>query len=193
MKAKIVFIADRSGSMFQIREDAIGGFNTFIEDQRKVEGNADITLVLFDDQYEVPYSNVDIKEVALLNEDTYQPRGSTALLDAIGTTITNVGDELKDLSEDQRPDKVIFCIITDGQENSSREYSRDTIKQMVEHQQEKYNWEFVFLAANMDAIAEGMSYGFMAQSCSNYDNTKDGIKVAYAHVSDSVRAMRTEK
>ena len=193
MKAKIVFIADRSGSMFSVRDDAIGGFNSFIEDQRKVEGEADITLVLFDDQYEVPYSNVDIKEVALLNEDTYQPRGSTALLDAIGTTIVNVGDELKDLSEDQRPDKVIVCIITDGEENSSKEYTKDKIKEMVEHQQEKYNWEFIFLGANMDAISEGMSFGIRAQSCSNYVNDSKGIHVAYASVSNSVRAMRTEK
>ena len=192
MKAKIVFIIDRSGSMGGLESDVIGGFNSFIEEQKKIKGEADVSLVLFDHEYTKPFTNVDIQHTKLLNEDTYIPRGTTALLDAVGRTITDVGKELREMRELDRPEKVIVCIITDGHENSSSDYSRSQIKEMVEHQQNKYSWEFIFFGANMDAFAEGGSLGFKFDNISNYENTGVGNRNAYASMSCMVANYRTD-
>jgi uncharacterized protein YegL len=192
VKSKIVVIADRSGSMESIKNDAIGGFNNFIDEQKKVDGEADLSLILFDHEYEVSYKNVDIKDVQHLNNETYVPRGMTALLDAIGKTITDVGIELHNLAENERPNKVIVCIITDGEENSSKEYTKSKIKEMVEHQRNKYSWEFIFFGANMDAVTEGVQYGFSPMQCTTYASTADGINVAYRGMSATVTQLRSK-
>lgn len=145
---KIIVIADRSGSMQMIKSDAIGGFNAFMEEQRKLEGKAEVTLVLFDDQYEVPYQNKNLKLVEDLNEDTFIPRGSTALYDAIGKTIATLKEEeLAASKKKDFPEKVIFAIITDGEENSSLEFTRKTVMQLVENSKTK-GWEFIYLCAD---------------------------------------------
>jgi len=193
MKAKIVFIIDRSGSMGGLESDVIGGFNSFIEEQKKIKGEADVSLVLFDHEYITPVKNVDINHVKMLNEDTYTPRGTTALLDAVGKTIDDVGKDLDEMKQIDRPDKVIVCIITDGYENSSCKYTTQQIKEKVEHQQNKYSWEFIFFAANMDAFAEGGSLGFKFDNISNYENTDVGNRVAYASMSSMVAGYRTDQ
>ena len=155
--AELVCIIDRSGSMEAIRSDVIGGFNTFIESQRQVPGTASVTLVLFDNQYEVAYQNVDLKSVENLTDKTFVPRGTTALLDAVGRTINEVGARLAKTDEHDRPEKVMVCILTDGMENASKEFSRTKIHEMITHQRDNYQWEFSFLAANQDAFAEAVT------------------------------------
>ena len=152
----ITMVIDRSGSMQSIRTDAEGGINSFIEQQKQEPGEANVTLVQFDTKYEFVHSGVNIKQVPPF---TLMPRGSTALLDAVGRAINETGSRLAEMEESQRPGLVVFVIVTDGEENSSREFTREQIKTMVEHQQSVYNWKFTFLAANQDAFAEGASMG----------------------------------
>jgi len=203
MKTKIVFIADRSGSMFSMKDDAIGGFNSFIDEQKRVEGQADFTLVLFDDQYEVAYQSKDIEDVENLNEETFVPRGSTALLDAIGKTIALVTEEINATDEEQKPDQVIFCILTDGEENASREYKKDKIKELIEQKQNDEDWVFLFLAANVDAFAEAGSMGLNSnvvlrngttiKTCDSYAADGNGIRAAYGMFAQSVSDIRNCK
>jgi uncharacterized protein YegL len=148
---EIVLILDESGSMGSVKTDTIGGFNEFLSSQKKIKGNANVTFVKFSDYYKVVNEGTDIKHVSELNESNYTPSYSTALLDAVGKTINSVGQRLKDTPENQRPEKVIVAIITDGYENSSKEFSRKQIFDMVSHQRDKYNWEFLFLGADIDA------------------------------------------
>jgi uncharacterized protein YegL len=180
---EIVCILDRSGSMESIRDDAIGGFNSFIESQKKVPGTASVSLVLFDDLYENVYSNIDLNNVSLLNRDTFVPRGMTALLDAVGKTITDVGVRLSNMTEDERPEKVMVIILTDGQENHSSEYNKNQIKEMIEHQRSKYSWEFMFLGANQDAFANASSLGVNVNYTRCFAATADGVTKAYGDMS----------
>lgn len=170
----IGFVLDRSGSMSMIRSDTIGGFNTFLNTQRESEGGAYITLAQFDNHYEVVHDYVDIKDVPDLTEETFVPRGSTALLDAIGKTVTSIGQKLSDMPEEERPGNVIIAVITDGQENCSCEYTREKVFDMISHQTEVYKWEFVFLGAGKDAIAAGMSMGFDGSKSVSYSTAKMG-------------------
>ena len=149
---EMVFVLDRSGSMSGLAADTIGGFNELIEKQKKIEGDAYVTTVLFDHEYEVLHDHVALGEVAPLTDKEYFARGSTALLDAVGRTIDSVGARLAAAPEEERPEHVVFVITTDGRENSSREYTAKQVREMVEHQQQKYSWQFVFLGANMDAV-----------------------------------------
>lgn len=189
---EIVCIIDRSGSMASIRTDAIGGFNTFLGAQKKLLGTASVTLILFDNEYETPIQNVDIKSVDPLTEKTFVPRGSTALLDAVGRTINEVGTRLANMQEQDRPEKVIVSILTDGLENASREFSRSKIKEMVEHQRDKYKWEFVFLAANQDAFAEAGSIGISKNMAVNFEQTGAGTRDAYNSLNMMVSEFRTK-
>ncbi len=165
----ITMVIDRSGSMQSIQSDAEGGINSFIEQQKQEPGEANVTLVQFDTDYEFVHSGVPVKLVPTF---TLVPRGSTALLDAVGRAINETGARLAAVKESQRPGLVVFVIVTDGQENSSREFTREQIRTMVEHQQSAYKWQFTFLAANQDAFAEGASMGFAQDGIAAFSTGK---------------------
>ncbi len=177
--ADITIVLDRSGSMSNVATDTIGGFNTFLDSQKKTPGTATFTLHQFDGKFETVVNAEDIQKVQDLTSKTFVPRGMTALLDAIGRSVTDAGARLEKLPEGERPAKVIFVILTDGYENSSREFTREQIFKMVEHQKEKYSWEFVYLGANQDAIQVGGSLGINAQSSMTYASNTLGTQALY--------------
>ncbi len=189
---EIICVIDRSGSMASIKDDAIGGFNTFLEDQKKLPGNATLTYAQFDTEYEIVYENKPLQEVPLLDDKTFVPRGATALLDAVGRTINSVGQRLDKMNKDSKPSKIVVAILTDGEENSSREFKKDQIKQLVEQQRSKYSWEFIFLAANQDAFAEGISLGMKGADTISFAATGNGIKKAYKGMTQTVASYRTK-
>jgi hypothetical protein len=152
--SEIVIILDESGSMGSCKTDTIGGVNLFLENQKRIKGEVMVTLVKFSDYYKIVNDAVPLDQVAYLDENNYTPSFTTALLDAVGKTINTIGKRLGDIPETERPEKVIFAVITDGYENSSREFTRNQVFQMVSHQKEKYSWEFVFLGADIDAWGE---------------------------------------
>jgi len=186
MKTEIIAILDRSGSMASIVADAIGGFNTFLADQKAAPGEARMTLALFDDRYDVLYAGKPIQEADPLTDKTFVPRGGTALLDAIGKTMNLQGARIK---AEGWAEKVIVCILTDGGENQSREFTRDQIKTMVTHA-EGHGWSFVFLAANQDAFAAGASYGISAAHTMAFAANATGTQTAYASMSATTRSLR---
>ena len=188
---EMVFILDRSGSMSRLVDDTIGGFNSMIENQKKEEGEAYVTTVLFDDQYELLHNHEDIKDVKPITNKEYYVRGMTALLDAIGKTINSVGKRLSETPEEERPEKVIFVITTDGAENASREFTRSVVKDMIEHQQTKYSWQFMFLGANIDAVAEADSLGITASHAHTYTANSVGTASIYNAMSDAVSCLRS--
>ena len=188
---EIVFILDRSGSMSNLTNDTIGGFNSFVETQKQEDGEAVLTTVLFDDQYEVLHDGVDIKSVEKLTNKQYFARGMTALLDAIGKTINTVGERLSKTEENDKPSKVIFVITTDGQENSSREFTQAKVKEMIELQTNQYNWQFLFLGANIDAVDTAQNFGIQGQFASNYTASSVGTDSLYSTLSKSVASYRS--
>lgn len=177
---EMVFVLDRSGSMSGLAADTIGGFNELIEKQKKIEGDAYVTTVLFDHEYEVLHDHVALEEVAPLTDKEYFARGSTALLDAVGRTIDAVGARLAATAEDERPEHVVFVITTDGRENSSREYTAKRVRGMIEHQQQKYSWQFVFLGANMDAVSEARKLGISAKYAADFTPSHSGVRKMYS-------------
>lgn len=177
---EIVFILDRSGSMSGLEKDTIGGFNSTIEKQKKEEGEAFVSTVLFDSEMEVLHDRVPLASIAPLTEKEYYARGCTALLDAIGGAIHHIGNVHKYARDEDRPEKTIFVITTDGYENASRKYTSDRVKQMIERQKEKYGWEFIFLGANIDAIETAKSFGISEERAANFVNDGDGIEVMYS-------------
>lgn len=186
----ITFIIDRSGSMAGLRDDVIGSFNTFIDDQKKVKGEATFSLIQFDDQYEVDYEAVDIQDVKHLDRSTYSPRGMTAMFDAIGKTITATGKRLSDMPEALRPEKVIMMIQTDGQENASFEYTSEIVKSLIKEQQDVYSWEFVFLGSNIDAVGAATNIGIKMGNSMTYANNMAGTTCAFASVSRNMASYR---
>lgn len=187
---EIICIVDRSGSMEVIRDHAIGGFNAFLHEQQALPGDASLTLVLFDDQYDVVVDRVDIQQVPPLDQKTFVPRGATALLDAMGRTIDAVGDRLAGTPEPERPGQVIIVTLTDGEENSSRHYSRHDVFDRVAHQRDTYGWEFLFLAANQDAIAAAAALAIDAGHAVNFAANAQGTAIAFATASAAVGASR---
>ncbi len=184
-------LLDRSGSMGSIRDDVIGGFNAFLKDQQiDAKGEATISLVQFDDRYEENYLHVSLETARPLNEESYVPRGSTALLDAMGRFITDLGSKFKAMSEAERPGRVIVCVFTDGYENASREFNFQRIADMVKEQEDKYNWVFTFLGANIDSFATGGQLGIKGANTANYAGTSRGIRSGYAAVSASIKGAR---
>lgn len=171
---EIVCVVDKSGSMSSVRNDAVGAFNTFLDEQKKLPGTAKLTLTLFDTDYRIVHDGVDIQKVPNLDDKSYVPGGSTALLDAAGRTIDKVGERLVNTPEAERPEKVIMVILTDGEENSSKEYSREQLMAKINHQRDTYKWEFIFLAANQDAIQAGQGIGI--QHNINYCSTGAGTR-----------------
>ena len=187
---EMVFILDRSGSMQRLTDDTIGGFNSMIENQKKEEGEAFVTTVLFDDEYELLHDHIDINEVQPITNAEYYARGLTALLDAVGNTINFIGNRLSATPEDERPDKVIFVITTDGMENASREFVKSTVKEMIEHQQNKYSWTFMFLGANMDAVVEAASLGINTDFARTYTASGVGTQSVYSAMSCAMSCAR---
>ena len=177
---EMVFVLDRSGSMSGLAADTIGGFNELIEKQKKIEGDAYVTTVLFDHEYEVLHDHVALEEIAPLTDKEYFARGSTALLDAVGRTIDAVGARLAATAEEERPEHVVFVITTDGMENSSREYTAKRVRGMIEHQQQKYSWQFVFLGANMDAVSEARNLGISAKYAADFTPSHSGVRKMYS-------------
>ena len=192
MKSEIICIIDRSGSMAAIAKDAIGGFNTFLEEQKKVSGEATLTFILFDTEYEIIHENRPLNDVLMLDRKTFQPRGMTALLDAIGRTIDDTGRRLSNMPEQHRPNKIIVAILTDGEENSSKQYNLSKIKEMITHQKESYQWEFIFLGANQDAFAEAAKIGIDAKDSFNFAATDKGVRSAYTNMTQTVKRYRTK-
>lgn len=187
---EVVFILDRSGSMSSLTTDTIGGFNSFVDQQKKEDGECFLTTILFDDQYEVLHDHIDIQEVAPLTDKEYFARGMTALLDATGKAINTVGSRLASTDEDERPENVIVVITTDGQENSSKEFDAKKIKEMVSEQESKYNWSFLFLGANIDAFAEGGTYGFDVSRTAQFTADSIGTQSLYSSVTNFVADTR---
>ena len=186
---EIIFLIDRSGSMGGLESDTIGGFNGFIEKQRQLEGKTLVTTVLFDDKYELLWNGRDADTVRFSGKE-YFVRGCTALLDAVGKTILDVGCRLSGMQEDERPDKVIFVITTDGLENASREFTYAKVRELIKHQQEKYSWEFIFLGANIDAAKEAGSIGICADNAISFEASKKGVEAMYCRVSEAVSEKR---
>ena len=183
-------IVDASGSMSHLTHDTIGNFNTFLKEQKEFPGEAVFTLCTFNTDYRLVHDFVKIAGVPDLDKDTYRPNGGTALLDAVGTTIDSVGRKLAALPEEERPSKVIFLIITDGHENSSHRYGAEQVKSMVEHQKDVYSWEFVFMGANIDAIAAGTGLGISMQNTLNYAPTAAGTHKLYRSISENMTSYR---
>ncbi len=187
---QIVCILDRSGSMSGLVKDTIGGYNTFIENQKQEPGEALVTTILFDDQYEVLINAADIKAVQPITGKDYFARGMTALYDAVGKTIDDLGHRLAGMAEEERPSKVIMVIITDGLENASKEYSQNRVKEMITHQTEKYSWQFIFMGANIDSAKEASSIGINADFSMDYAATGAGTASVYASADRAVSQMR---
>jgi len=187
---EIAYILDRSGSMQPHQEAAITGFNDFLEHQLDTPGDGRFTLVLFDDEYLVPVAARPLEEVAKLDASTYVPRGSTALLDAIGRTIDTLGKRLDATPEPERPGKVVVAIYTDGLENASERYRWMDIASRIKHQREAYKWEFMFLAANQDAIATAAQLNIGHQFASNVAATAEGLHAAHRAASRKLSSLR---
>ncbi len=188
---EIVSLVDRSGSMQSILDDAIGGFNTFLRSQQAQPGEAKLSLILFDHEYQVVHQAVDIQQVEPLNQDTYVPRGSTALLDAVGKTIDAVGERLAATLESEKPSQVIVSILTDGYENASQTYSKPKVAEMIKHQTEKYNWAFEFQAANMDAFAAAKELSIAPDRVVQFEATSEGVREAFDQQSQRISAIRS--
>ena len=187
---ELVMILDRSGSMSGLESDTIGGYNSMLKKQRETEGEVLVSTVLFDHIIEVLHDRVPLDEVPEITEKDYYVRGCTALLDAVGGAIHHIGNVHKYAREEDRPEKTIFVITTDGMENASHQYTYDRVKQMVERQKEKFGWEFLFLGANIDAIETAGRFGISADRAANYNSDHEGTALNYEVLSDAVADMR---
>ena len=187
---ELVFILDRSGSMAGLEGDTIGGFNAMIEKQRGEPGEAVISTVLFDNETEVIHDRIPLDRVPRLTEKEYYVRGCTALLDAVGGAIHHIGNVHKYAREEDRPEKTLFVITTDGLENASRRYTYDKVKAMIERQRERYGWEFLFLGANIDAAREAARFGIRADCAADYHADSMGTEAVYESVCEAVCQVR---
>ncbi len=187
---EMVFILDKSGSMSGLEADTIGGFNGMIERQKKEEGEALISTVLFSDESVVIHDRVDLRKIEPMTDRQYFVGGCTALIDAIGGAIHHIGNVHKYAREEDRPEHTIFVITTDGMENASRRYSSDKVKAMVQRQKDKYGWEFLFLGANIDAVETAAHFGISEDRAVTFRNDSKGQALNYAEVSEAVRTVR---
>ena len=190
---EIVFILDKSGSMSGLEADTIGGYNSFLEKQKKEEGEAYVSTVLFSDTNNVIHDRVPIKKIEPMNDKQYCVGGCTALLDAIGGAIKHIGNVHKYAREEDRPEKTVFVITTDGQENSSHIYDYEKIKKLVKKQQEKYGWEFIFLGANIDAIGEAGKLGIASNRAVRYECDGAGTMLNFNCMSESISLFRASE
>ena len=187
---EMVFILDRSGSMSGLETDTIGGFNGMIERQKKEEGEALVSTVLFSDESKVIHDRVDLKKIEPMTDKQYYVGGCTALIDAIGSAIHHIGNVHKYAREEDQPEHTIFVITTDGMENASHRYTSDQVKDMVKRQKEKYGWEFLFLGANIDAVETAARFGIAEDRAVNYHCDSLGQARVYEGVDRAVRSVR---
>lgn len=187
---ELIFILDKSGSMSGLEKDTIGGYNSMLEKQKALDGACFITTVLFDNQYDLLHDRIDIRAVKPITEKEYCVGGSTALLDAIGTTIHKIGNAQRNTADDYRAEKVMFVIITDGEENSSREYSSQKVKEQIERQKEKYGWEFIFIGSNIDAVETARGFGIDADRAVDYVSDSKGTALNFNMLNEAVAEFR---
>ena len=187
---ELVFILDKSGSMSGLESDTIGGYNSMLQKQKVLEGEAAVTTVLFDNHYQLLHDRINIKGIRPITEKEYYVGGSTALMDAIGITINKIVNVQKNTSPEEKAEKVIFVITTDGMENASREYNRAMVKKLIERQEKEYGWEFIFLGANIDAVEYAENIGIRADRAANYHADPKGIRANYDAISNAVYCMR---
>ena len=185
---EIIFVVDKSGSMGHLRQDTIGGFNSFVESQ-KDDTKTTLTTVLFDSTWKILHDGLDVYEVKPMTKEDYVPGGFTAMLDAIGETITRVQERHDDLGE-EKPDNVLFVITTDGQENASQSFNKTQIEKMIKHQTNSHEWEFIFLGANMDAVQEAANIGITSDRAVSYDWTAQGTDALYSTITTAACASK---
>lgn len=190
---EIIFILDRSGSMSGLESDTIGGFNSLIKKQKQEEGEALITTVLFDDSYELLHNRMNIKTIEPITPREYYVRGTTALLDAVGMTIYKTIKAQRDSSKEEQAENVMFVIITDGMENASREYNYEKVKKMINYQKAEYDWEFLFLGANIDAAETAKQFGISKDRSANYNPDGKGTRLNYQVLNDAVSMKRSSQ
>ena len=188
---ELVFILDKSGSMAGLEKDTIGGFNSMLTKQKAEAGQCRVTTVLFDNRYMLLHDRIDIRAVSPITEKEYSVGGSTALLDAIGRSIKKIADVQRSTADEYRAEKVIFIIITDGEENSSREFSADTIRKLISEEKERYGWEFLFLGANIDAVETAGRFGISADRAAEYVPDAKGTALNYAVMCEAVTEFRS--
>lgn len=190
---EIIFILDRSGSMSGLESDTVGGFNAMIEKQKKEEGEALISTVLFDNESKVLHDRVEVQKIERMTEKDYSPGGCTALLDAIGGAIRHIGNIHKYARHEDVPERTIFVITTDGMENASRYYTVEEVKRMIARQKERYGWEFLFLGANIDAVETARAFGIGEDRAVNYHADAQGTQLNYEVVGAAIRRFRRRK
>ena len=190
---EIVFILDRSGSMSGLEKDTIGGFNAMIEKQKKENGEALVSTVLFDNDSEVIHDRVRIEKVEPMTEEDYYVRGCTALLDAVGGAVHHISNVHKYAREEDVPEKTLFVITTDGMENASRRYSAQKVKSMIQYEKEKHGWEFLFLGANIDAVKTAEKFGIDEDRAVNYCCDAEGTELNYEVISEAVSTVRARR
>ena len=187
---ELVFILDKSGSMSGLEADTIGGYNSMLSKQQAEEGECRITTLLFNNSFHLLHDRIDLKAVGPITENEYRVGGSTALLDAIGLTVDKIGNAQKNTAEDYRAEKVLVVIITDGEENSSREYSSDKVKMMIERQKNRFGWEFIFLGANIDSVETAGRFGIGRNRAVDYVPDKQGVNLNYSTLNSTVAEYR---
>ena len=187
---ELVFILDKSGSMGGLEPDTIGGYNSMLKKQQEVEGECRITTVLFNNNYELLHDRIDIKAVSPITEKEYFVGGPTALIDAVGSTIHKIVKAQKHTGEDFQAEKVMFVIITDGEENSSREYSLEKVKAQIEKQKSEYGWEFIFLGANLDSVETAGRFGIAKDRAIDYIADKSGTRLNFKVMASAVTTFR---
>ncbi len=187
---ELVFILDKSGSMSGMEADTVGGFNSMLDKQKAEKGDVLVSTVLFSNDSTVLYDRVNIQKIEHMTAHQYQVGGCTALLDAIGGAIHHIGNVHKYAREEDRPEHTIFVIITDGEENASHSYSAERVKEMIERQKERYQWEFIFLAANIDAVTTAARYGIQADRAVNYVADRKGTELNFHAMSDAISSFR---
>ena len=189
---EMVFIIDKSGSMAGMEEDTVGGFNAMIEKQKKLDGKCYVSTVLFSNRSNVLHDRIDIQKIEPLTEREYCVGGGTALLDAIGGAIHHIGNVHKYARNEDVPEHTIFVITTDGMENASCEYDSERVKQMIRRQEERYGWEFLFVAANIDAVETARNIGIRRERAANYKQTREGTHKVYEAVEYAMCSLRCE-
>lgn len=188
---ELVFILDKSGSMHGLEADTIGGFNSLIEKQKKEDGKALVTTVLFDDKTEVIHDRVDLEYIRNMSSEQYVTGGTTALLDAVGGAVSHIRKIHKYIRPEDVPAKTLFIITTDGMENASRRFTYDKVKKLIEHQNEKYGWEFIFLGANIDAAETAVNMGISKDRAADYISDHEGTALNYSVLSEVTSAIRS--